>query len=52
MSRLSTYTPALRRVRLLVLDVDGVLTAVGMQYDLKAGKLSLESDVHGEFSPQ
>jgi len=28
------------------------LTAVGMQADLKAGKLSLESDVHGEFSPQ
>jgi LPS export ABC transporter protein LptC len=28
------------------------LTAVGMKADLKAGTLSLESDVHGEFSPQ
>jgi len=28
------------------------LTGVGMQADLKAGKLRLESDVHGEFSPQ
>jgi len=28
------------------------LTAVGMQYDLKAGMLRLESQVHGEFSPK
>lgn len=28
------------------------LTGVGMQADLKAGKLRLESDVHGEFLPQ
>jgi LPS export ABC transporter protein LptC len=28
------------------------LSAVGMQYDLKAGMLSLESEVHGEFSPK
>jgi len=28
------------------------LSAVGMQADLKAGTLSLESDVHGEFSPK
>jgi len=28
------------------------LSAVGMQYDLKAGKLRLESQVHGEFSPK
>ena len=28
------------------------LTAVGMQADLKAGKLRLESEVHGEFSPK
>ncbi len=28
------------------------LTALGMQADLKAGMLSLESDVHGEFSPK
>lgn len=28
------------------------LDGVGMQADLKAGKLRLESDVHGEFSPQ
>ena len=28
------------------------LTAVGMKYDLKTGKLRLESDVHGEFFPR
>jgi lipopolysaccharide export system protein LptC len=28
------------------------LDAVGMKADLKAGKLRLESQVHGEFSPQ
>jgi len=28
------------------------IKAVGMKADLKAGKLSLESDVHGEFSPR
>jgi LPS export ABC transporter protein LptC len=28
------------------------MTAVGMNADLKAGKLRLESDVHGEFSPK
>jgi LPS export ABC transporter protein LptC len=28
------------------------LSAVGMQADLKAGTLSLESEVHGEFSPK
>jgi LPS export ABC transporter protein LptC len=28
------------------------LTGVGMKADLKAGTLRLESDVHGEFSPQ
>jgi len=28
------------------------LNAVGMQADLKAGKLRLESQVHGEFSPK
>jgi lipopolysaccharide export system protein LptC len=28
------------------------LTAVGMQADLKAGTLRLESEVHGEFAPQ
>ena len=28
------------------------LTAIGMKADLKAGTLRLESDVHGEFSPQ
>jgi lipopolysaccharide export system protein LptC len=28
------------------------LDAVGMQADLKAGKLRLESEVHGRFSPQ
>jgi LPS export ABC transporter protein LptC len=28
------------------------LTAKGMQADLKAGTLRLESDVHGEFSPK
>jgi len=28
------------------------LTSLGMQADLKAGTLRLESDVHGEFSPK
>ena len=28
------------------------LDGVGMQADLKAGTLRLESDVHGEFAPQ
>lgn len=28
------------------------ITSVGMKADLKAGILSLESDVHGEFSPK
>jgi len=28
------------------------LDAVGMKYDLKAGMLRLESQVHGEFSPK
>jgi len=28
------------------------IKAVGMKADLKAGKLRLESDVHGEFSPR
>jgi LPS export ABC transporter protein LptC len=28
------------------------LSALGMKADLKAGTLSLESDVHGEFSPK
>ena len=49
MSRLSTYTPALRRVRLLVLDVDGVLTDGRLYYGARGESLKVFNvkDGHG-----
>jgi 3-deoxy-D-manno-octulosonate 8-phosphate phosphatase (KDO 8-P phosphatase) len=48
-NRLATYTPALRRVQLLVLDVDGVLTDGRLYYGARGESLKVFNvkDGHG-----